>query len=1091
MAELTISATDIEGAIEDYVSSFTGIASSLEGCPPARYADGRIVLHHRTGQPIRGQFLPFEWLPGPGGDEPAGRFFPYQCAGGPQPEVTGYQGPDCNPLEYGYPSACPGSSCACEPDGAACPGGKVCADGACLESCGSCAQGFECRAGACVLANGVPFAEQVAWRLKHAGEPRYSVASYALDKLEVSAVAGLGVRVGLDYRLFRKWKRKSLLDLNETFPLLTLPLVKHQLGLEARYQDDCTLPAGEVTNHQPDLVRRHPGGGTAGGLLAFCKPQMEKDVENPAPPPPVEEMVQGGLDSVFQFGLDVGGDLWSRGQLCIDGIRSDAYFNALYQDPARTWPLLRCAYTRNGRRIPLDCSGPLALQTSLVAALGCLDVEGSDALLDSRLLAALLAEEGTLPDWLIPGAAVPALDFARVFYDTAAEPYALFNLYNVVSALRAFDGRSPQGGLPAFSVNRWVSDLDRCLADTPSGRMDENALELGMPLDLQPCGGACCGGGECTEVAGQAACDGSFSPGLTCSEVDEASCAAAGSVVAPGGSCLSAGHCQQVVSAQQCAGGLFFAGGTCTGLPSLCETDDDCAEDHWCRGRQDGVLECVPRVGEGASCGGFVLPWTRQQCANGLVCWNAPDDPPDFPGVCRRTCAPPPRAQVAWWPFDEPAGPIAADTQALHDGRHAGGPMPMTGRVGGALSFDGIDDQVEVPDAPELDFGTGDFSIVTWIRTSVQSRATRSILDKRRAGVGYHLYLWQGRPGLQLAVGGSHTNYTAASRIADGAWHLLAVTVDRERPDGLRWYLDGELVGSAADPTRYRGSLNNASPLRLGVRSVAEDGWWKGALDELMLFDRVLDPGEMRALFTASGVGACKCVNGPRGVRAWWSLDQLDPVFGRLADEAGGPIGQVTGAESVEGIAGRALAFDGIDDLVSVPDSPGLALGSGDFSLELWVRTERRLGIQLLLDKQGPTAGFQLYQHAGKLGLHLADGTAAVNLTSGAFVADGRWHHVAVTVDRDRHKGVRWYLDGREVGPRGDPTHVRGSLNSAVELRWAPASRLLGSIWRGTLDELALFGRVLAPEEIRAIYRARGFGKCTGSRPILEAPSPP
>ena len=92
---------------------------------------------------------------------------------------------------------------------------------------------------------------------------------------------------------------------------------------------------------------------------------------------------------------------------------------------------------------------------------------------------------------------------------------------------------------------------------------------------------------------------------------------------------------------------------------------------------------------------------------------------------------------TAWYPLDEPVGPIAADLIAGNNGIHLGGPIPLPGKVAGALSFNGVNQYVSIPTAPAVNFGTGDFSIDTWIRTA-QSQGLAVFLDKRSfTPVGY------------------------------------------------------------------------------------------------------------------------------------------------------------------------------------------------------------------------------------------------------------------------------------------------------------------------------------------------------------------
>jgi len=238
---------------------------------------------------------------------------------------------------------------------------------------------------------------------------------------------------------------------------------------------------------------------------------------------------------------------------------------------------------------------------------------------------------------------------------------------------------------------------------------------------------------------------------------------------------------------------------------------------------------------------------------------------------CPNACVPPPADMAAWWPLDETTGPIAADIAGFPtNGTHFNGPTPLAGMVAGALSFDGVDDYVEVADHPSLNFGQGNLSVDAWIRTS-DSSGVKIILDKRveAASVqGYSLFLANGLLGFQLADGvgsnicstlpsASCTNYSSGAFVANGQWHHIAVTVDRSSPTGGRFYVDGLLV-STFDPTLRSGSLTNASPLRLASRSSSVTGLLRGVLDEVELFPRLLTPFEVSSIYQAGSLGKCK-----------------------------------------------------------------------------------------------------------------------------------------------------------------------------------------------------------------------------------------
>lgn len=234
-------------------------------------------------------------------------------------------------------------------------------------------------------------------------------------------------------------------------------------------------------------------------------------------------------------------------------------------------------------------------------------------------------------------------------------------------------------------------------------------------------------------------------------------------------------------------------------------------------------------------------------------------------------CTPPPPQMAAWWPLDETSGTTAADIAGFPtNGVHVNGPTPLTGKVAGALGFDGANDYVQVANHSSLNFGQGNLSIDAWIRTS-QTSGIQLIVDKRVEAAtvqGYSFFLGNGMLGFQLATGvgspfcsnlpsASCTNYGSGAFVANGQWRHVAVTVERGSPTGGRFYVDGVHVATF-DPTIRPASLTNASPLRLGSRSSSVTGLWRGALDEVELFPRVLTPLEVRNIYLAGSSGKCK-----------------------------------------------------------------------------------------------------------------------------------------------------------------------------------------------------------------------------------------
>ncbi|MGB0385606.1 MAG: SdrD B-like domain-containing protein [Ardenticatenaceae bacterium] len=239
---------------------------------------------------------------------------------------------------------------------------------------------------------------------------------------------------------------------------------------------------------------------------------------------------------------------------------------------------------------------------------------------------------------------------------------------------------------------------------------------------------------------------------------------------------------------------------------------------------------------------------------------------------CCGECAPPPPNMVAWWPLDETSGRTAADIIGPNNGTHTNGPTPASGIVDNALDFDGVDDYVEVADAPELNFGEGNFSIDAWIQTSDAS-GFRPIVDKRSPGAtdipfGYTFFLEDGLLGFNIRSDvspiGSGTfagGIATTPNLADGRPHFVAVTVQRGSTTGGKLYVDGLLVHTF-DTTSFVGDADNNAKLIIASRNrffgPPVDNFFDGLIDEVELFKRALDVSEIQAIYEAGSAGKCK-----------------------------------------------------------------------------------------------------------------------------------------------------------------------------------------------------------------------------------------
>ncbi|MEG4280869.1 CHAT domain-containing protein [Microcoleus sp. MON1_C1] len=185
---------------------------------------------------------------------------------------------------------------------------------------------------------------------------------------------------------------------------------------------------------------------------------------------------------------------------------------------------------------------------------------------------------------------------------------------------------------------------------------------------------------------------------------------------------------------------------------------------------------------------------------------------------------------------------------------------------------------------------------------------------------------------------------------------------------------------------------------------------------------------------------------------------------------------------------------------VTFPVTPLLEIGKEDFSICAWIRTEafdtinKRIkyydpcGIVQIIDQRiknsGPLRGWSFFIDRGRINLQIADGRISVNyyddrqekdLPSLPVVNDSEWHHVAVVVDRDQADGGRWYVDGKEVGFRFNPTYQPGSISNSIPLTMGGQSDDFGNTFQGNIGDVRLYKQALSAADVLLIYRSIQF----------------
>jgi hypothetical protein len=206
-------------------------------------------------------------------------------------------------------------------------------------------------------------------------------------------------------------------------------------------------------------------------------------------------------------------------------------------------------------------------------------------------------------------------------------------------------------------------------------------------------------------------------------------------------------------------------------------------------------------------------------------------------------------APVAYWPLNETAGMVAADSTGSNDGSllgfSEGSSQWVTGRLNGGLEFDGTDDYVEVEGYPCI-CGKKPRAVFAWIKTNGISNSRFSVITWGQKQPGeYWLMEVDEDQRLRLSC---ESGFLSANeqQVGDGNWHHVAVVlapVDSARPliSDVLLYVDGKrrTIYKMQEAQINTGCTEN---IRIGAAHDPASNTFAGIIDEVAIFDVALSP---------------------------------------------------------------------------------------------------------------------------------------------------------------------------------------------------------------------------------------------------------
>ena len=397
--------------------------------------------------------------------------------------------------------------------------------------------------------------------------------------------------------------------------------------------------------------------------------------------------------------------------------------------------------------------------------------------------------------------------------------------------------------------------------------------------------------------------------------------------------------------------------------------------------------------------------------------------------------------------MDEGYGTSVNDSSPQgNNGTISGATWTNEGKFGKALSFDGINDYIDLTNATNLKTYTYDqFTLSAWYKsTDTEVSDDEYIYVHYDSGGDWLQFGPTDDPGytdrLRITIdvaGGGAALYYGTSDIVDQSWHHLVATRTNSH---VYIYVDGKLESTIAD-------VDSGSTIPIAATAGPYIGdhpgnteQVHGILDEVKIYPFALSSDQVKLDYqggksivlgaTNTGVGGSSpsnsagreyCVPGDSTACTAPVLElNFEEYTGTIANDTStnGNSGTLTNGPSWKPSSqcksGSCLEYNGTDEYVNIKTTNGLSSFSNPqttYTLEAWVKTIYSGSTKIIYSNTTEDGWHRIALNgSGQAVMRIRDsGWGATSVTGTSAINDGQWHHVAGVFDNPT---MSIYVDG-------------------------------------------------------------------------------
>ncbi|QQG44288.1 MAG: DUF2341 domain-containing protein [Candidatus Roizmanbacteria bacterium] len=458
---------------------------------------------------------------------------------------------------------------------------------------------------------------------------------------------------------------------------------------------------------------------------------------------------------------------------------------------------------------------------------------------------------------------------------------------------------------------------------------------------------------------------------------------------------------------------------------------------------------------------------------------------------------------LAHWKFDEGYGSTANNSgnggNTLNGTLGTGSSAPTwtnNGKFGKALSFDGTNDYVSIPDSDAFNFGTGDFTINLWFNNAGTTVSYPALISTYGGWSSGSFGIRHDNNGAASKVT-VHWNpvgdpfITSTNTFADNTWNYVSLV---RSGTSFTLYVNGKIEGTGTSATALDLAYGGNVDIGWGPWDGAS-GYWKGLIDEVKVYNYALTADEVKLDYNRGSSLVLGSLSVNTGNTAPISAASQEYCVPGDSTSCASPVGQWdfnegvgatafdtsgngnvgywngTGSHWTNGKYGKAGNFNGSDDYVSTSST----FETTSATWEVWIN----------LNNFTATGGYSphiLYQADGS-GAHETrivvntNGTVAWNvystsyqcqLTSTTTLAIGNWYHIASQYGAN---GCNLYINGvREA----NNSTTNGPGTGAVRFAIGRLDFNSTGFTNGKIDQVRIFDYARSAAQIAWDYNRGG-----------------